>query len=60
MPGVTAALATPDRALARRALAALARWNVTVNDSGGVPYRTRPPGFSRGLPPTPRSVALLR
>jgi ATP-dependent helicase/nuclease subunit B len=34
-PGMTAALATPDRALARRVLAALARWNVEVNDSGG-------------------------
>jgi ATP-dependent helicase/nuclease subunit B len=35
IPGMTAALATPDRALARRVLAALARWNVEVNDSGG-------------------------
>jgi ATP-dependent helicase/nuclease subunit B len=33
--GKTAALVTPDRALARRVLAALARWNVTVDDSGG-------------------------
>jgi ATP-dependent helicase/nuclease subunit B len=31
----TAALVTPDRALARRVLAALARWNVAVDDSGG-------------------------
>ncbi len=31
----TAALATPDRALARRVVAALARWNVAVDDSGG-------------------------
>jgi ATP-dependent helicase/nuclease subunit B len=30
-----AALITPDRALARRVLAALARWNVPVDDSGG-------------------------
>ena len=29
-PGATAALVTPDRALARRVLAALARWNVPV------------------------------
>ena len=29
------ALVTPDRALARRVLAALARWNVPVDDSGG-------------------------
>src|SRR5262249_59673564 len=31
----TAALVTPDRALARRVLAALERWNVAVDDSGG-------------------------
>ena len=31
----TAALITPDRALARRVLAALQRWNVAVDDSGG-------------------------
>ena len=31
----TAALITPDRALARRVVAALARWNVPVDDSGG-------------------------
>ena len=31
----TAALVTPDRALARRVLAALARWHVEVDDSGG-------------------------
>src|SRR5262249_34255254 len=30
----TAALVTPDRALARRVLAALERWNVEVDDSG--------------------------
>ena len=35
MPDKTAALVTPDRALARRVLAALARWNVPVDDSGG-------------------------
>jgi ATP-dependent helicase/nuclease subunit B len=33
----TAALVTPDRALARRVLAALGRWNVAVDDSGGDP-----------------------
>jgi len=33
--GMTAALVTPDRALARRVLAALGRWNVAVDDSGG-------------------------
>jgi ATP-dependent helicase/nuclease subunit B len=48
MPGVTAALATPDRALARRVLAALARWNVTVNDSGGDALPDTPAGvFAR-------------
>jgi ATP-dependent helicase/nuclease subunit B len=31
----TAALVTPDRALARRVLAALDRWKVKVDDSGG-------------------------
>src|SRR5262249_15352824 len=34
-PHKTAALVTPDRALARRVLAALERWNVPVDDSGG-------------------------
>lgn len=33
----TAALITPDRALARRVVAALGRWNVPVDDSGGDP-----------------------
>ncbi|MEA2984985.1 MAG: ATP-dependent helicase/nuclease subunit [Alphaproteobacteria bacterium] len=47
-PGMTAALATPDRALARRVLAALARWNVTVNDSGGDALPDTPAGvFAR-------------
>jgi ATP-dependent helicase/nuclease subunit B len=34
-PHKTAALVTPDRALARRVLAALERWNLGVDDSGG-------------------------
>jgi ATP-dependent helicase/nuclease subunit B len=34
-PDKTAALITPDRALARRVVAALERWNVAVDDSGG-------------------------
>jgi ATP-dependent helicase/nuclease subunit B len=33
----TAALITPDRALARRVVAALERWRVPVDDSGGDP-----------------------
>lgn len=35
VPDMTAALVTPDRGLARRVLAALARWQVPVDDSGG-------------------------
>ncbi|WP_024509562.1 double-strand break repair protein AddB [Bradyrhizobium sp. ARR65] len=31
----SAALVTPDRALARRVMAALSRWNLDFNDSGG-------------------------
>ena len=34
-PDKTAALVTPDRALARRVVAALERWHVPVDDSGG-------------------------
>ena len=33
--GDTAALVTPDRALARRVAAALGRWNIVADDSGG-------------------------
>ncbi|ABE37443.1 DNA helicase/exodeoxyribonuclease V, subunit B [Rhodopseudomonas palustris BisB5] len=33
--GQSAALVTPDRALARRVVAALGRWNLPVDDSGG-------------------------
>jgi ATP-dependent helicase/nuclease subunit B len=33
--GRSAALVTPDRALARRVMAALGRWNLAFNDSGG-------------------------
>src|SRR5580700_9497102 len=33
----TAALVTPDRGLARRVAAALARWNIAVEDTGGDP-----------------------
>ncbi len=59
-PNKTAALVTPDRALARRVLAALSRWNVPVDDSGGDALADTPPGvFARlvaeaaldGLPP---------
>lgn len=44
-PARTAALITPDRALARRVLAALERWKVAVDDSGGDPLRDVPAGI---------------
>ncbi len=68
VPGKTAALVTPDRALARRVLAALARWNVPVDDSGGDALSDTPAGvFARlaaeaaldGLPPV-TLLALLK
>ena len=44
----TAALVTPDRALARRVIAALARWQVAVDDSGGDSLADTPAGvFAR-------------
>ena len=67
-PGKTAALVTPDRTLARRVLAALVRWNVPVDDSGGDALADTPAGvFARlaaeaalnGLPPVPM-LALLK
>ena len=46
--GKTAALVTPDRALARRVLAALSRWHVPVDDSGGDALSDTPAGvFAR-------------
>lgn len=36
-PHATAALVTPDRAIARRVRAELARWGLNVDDSGGEP-----------------------
>ena len=44
VPGRTAALITPDRALARRVAGVLRRWRVTVDDSAGVPLADTPPG----------------
>ncbi|HEY2227589.1 MAG TPA: double-strand break repair protein AddB, partial [Xanthobacteraceae bacterium] len=44
-PERTATLITPDRQLARRVLAALARWNVAVDDSGGDPLAATPAGL---------------
>jgi ATP-dependent helicase/nuclease subunit B len=42
--GTTAALVTPDRALGRRVLAALARWNIVAEDSGGDALADTPAG----------------
>jgi ATP-dependent helicase/nuclease subunit B len=64
----TAALVTPDRALARRVVAALERWQVKVDDSGGDALAETPAGiFARlvaevalqGLEPAPL-LALLK
>jgi ATP-dependent helicase/nuclease subunit B len=64
----TAALATPDRALARRVIAALERWQIAVDDSGGDAVTDTPAGrFARliaeaaigGLPPI-TLLALLK
>ncbi|MCW5684297.1 MAG: double-strand break repair protein AddB [Pseudolabrys sp.] len=47
-PKRTAALVTPDRALARRVAAALERWSVPVDDSGGDSLADTPAGvFAR-------------
>jgi len=43
-PGRTAALVTPDRALARRVSAHLRRWTVEADDSAGRPLSQTPPG----------------
>lgn len=43
-PGRRAALITPDRTLARRVAAALARWGIEPDDSGGRPLALTPPG----------------
>ncbi len=67
-PGKTAALITPDRALARRVTAALQRWHIDANDTGGDPLGNTPAGvFARlaaevaldGLPPV-SLLALLK
>jgi ATP-dependent helicase/nuclease subunit B len=66
--GKSAALVTPDRALARRVVAALERWKVPVDDSGGDALADTPAGvFARlaaeaalgGLPPV-TLLALLK
>jgi ATP-dependent helicase/nuclease subunit B len=64
----TAALVTPDRALARRVMAALARWNLDFDDSGGDALMDTPSGVfarlaaeavAKGLEP-PTLLALLK
>ncbi|EZP56963.1 double-strand break repair protein AddB [Sphingomonas sp. RIT328] len=42
--GRTAALVTPDRALARRVVVHLRRWGIEANDSAGRPLAILPPG----------------
>lgn len=48
-PGRTVALVTPDRALGRRVAAALARWGIAADDSGGRPLALTPPGILMSL-----------
>ncbi len=64
----SAALITPDRALARRVAAELTRWNIAVDDSAGVPLAETAAGrcarlaasaAAEGLAPVPL-LALLR
>jgi ATP-dependent helicase/nuclease subunit B len=64
----SAALVTPDRALARRVMAALSRWNLDFDDSGGEALIETPVGIfarlaaeavTRGLEP-PTLLALLK
>ena len=43
-PGRTAALVTPDRSLARRVTAELARFGIAIDDSAGQPLDQTPPG----------------
>jgi ATP-dependent helicase/nuclease subunit B len=66
--GKSAALVTPDRALARRVMAALTRWNLEFDDSGGEALTDTPAGIfarltaeaaAKGLEP-PTLLALLK
>ena len=66
--GKSAALVTPDRALARRVMAALGRWNLPFDDSGGDALMDMPAGIfaqlaaeaaSKQLEP-PTLLALLK
>ncbi|HTK13644.1 MAG TPA: double-strand break repair protein AddB [Xanthobacteraceae bacterium] len=44
-PDKTAALVTPDRVLARRVIAALSRWRIAIDDSGGDALGETPAGI---------------
>ena len=44
IPARTVALVTPDRSLARRVSALLARWKIEADDSAGKPLSETPPG----------------
>jgi ATP-dependent helicase/nuclease subunit B len=66
--GKSVALVTPDRALARRVTAALGRWNLEFNDSGGDALTETPAGIfgrlvaevaTKGLEP-PALLAMLK
>jgi ATP-dependent helicase/nuclease subunit B len=49
-PQKSAALVTPDRALARRVVSWLTRWNIDIDDSAGVPLDQTPPAsFLRAI-----------
>jgi ATP-dependent helicase/nuclease subunit B len=48
-PGRTAALVTPDQALARRVSARLARWRIEADSSAGRPLAEMPVGVLLGL-----------
>jgi len=66
--GKTAALVTPDRQLTRRVAAALDRWGLIPDDSGGVPLSQTAPGrllrqvanFSMAKSALPALLALLK
>jgi ATP-dependent helicase/nuclease subunit B len=64
--GRRAALVTPDRTLARRVTAALARWGIIPDDSAGRPLGLTPPGVLLvrlaelpGVPLTPEALLVL-
>ena len=64
--GETAALVTPDRILARRVTAELARWGIEPDDSAGRPLALTPPGVLLrrvaeliGAPATPEALLIL-